>query len=383
MQIEYLIIGGSAAGITAANQILKTNLQSQVLCITAEPEAPYNKCWLVDWVAGEKAEDQLRLVIHSSLQLWTGVRVTKLDVQSQVAYCADGRQVSYQKVLLAMGVQPVCLPIPGIDLSHVFNFHTQQDAQKILNFVSNHQARSAVVVGAGLTGLEIADALQRAGLQVTVVDRADRPLMRQADLAGSSYLQGLMDRAGLRFCGQQQVAQIEPEQVRLASGEIIPADLVVMAVGVRPSALEIIGGELEQERGYARVNASLQTNLSNIWAAGDLILAPDLLTGQLVPTCSWPDAIQQGRLAAQSMLGQEVAYPGMLPIAVTHLFGQELVSCGDLTGENQLLEQVAGSYRKITVDLDGKIAGFLLIGDVELYPKLRRAILTNQRLDSV
>ncbi len=383
MQVEYLVIGGSAAGITAANQILKVNPQAQLLCITAEQGRPYNKCWLVDWVSGERADDQLQLVVHPNLQIWAGVRVSKLDVLQQIAYCDDGRQVSYQRVLLATGVQSVQLPIVGVRLPHVFNFHTKLDAQRILGWVESANVKQVVVIGAGLTGLEVADALGRIGLQVAVVDQFNRPLARQADVAGSNYLLNLMKQAGILFLGDQQVSCITSEQVELASGKTIGADLVVLAVGARPNQIQIVGGDLVCDRGYVLVNQALQTSLPNIWAAGDLILAPDLLTNQLVSTCSWPDAVQQGRLAAQSMLGQVVDYAGMLPIAVTSLFGQDLVSCGNLMGENRFGEQIVSSYRKVTVGQDGLITGFLLIGEVGLYPQLRRAILANQRLDSL
>ena len=268
-------------------------------------------------------------------------------------------------------------PKDGI-LSHVQFIHDFADAQKILNFVEQQNAKRAVVIGAGLTGLECADALARLGLQVSVVERADQVLSKHVDKVGAQKIEGLMRDFGVDFYGDQEVIGIDDNTVQLKSGKILPADMIVVAVGVRPNKIEVKSGEFEGLGGYLKVDECLLTNLPDVWAAGDMIVAPDILTGQLSPSCSWPDAMMQGNIAAQNMVGRERKYPGILSIANSHFFGQDFISCGNLEGENSLQGDFASSYQKCITDGDGLVSGFVLVGDISKYPALRRAILTKQ-----
>jgi len=384
-QTKYLIIGGSAAGISAANTLAKLEPQARILCITAEQVKPYNKCFLVDWLVGEKERAQLDLQLNPQVELWLGLKVLSLDVQAKIAYLSDGNLVGYEKALLAIGAQAFRPEIPGIlENTNVFNFHDEQDVSSLSDFIVQKKPKKAIVIGAGLTGLECADALWRCGLKVTVLERSGQVLGKLVDQVGAKKIAEFMHDLEIGLYLNTSISMISPEQVTLNSGEIIKADLIVLAAGVRPNKLEILNGELDCLGLHLRVNSYLQTNLPSLWAAGDLIAVPEIITGKIAPSCSWPDAMQQGCYAAQNMADQHKAYPGMLQVANSHFFGQDLISFGvlelkqDNLGLNSHVHGQAKNYQKLLLDQDSQLKGALLIGDTTSYPALKRAILTRQ-----
>lgn len=389
IQVKYLIVGSSAAGISAANILAKIEPNTQILCVTAESSAPYNKCFLVDWLAGEKESDQVLLVVNPQIKFLFNTKVIAINPDIQVAYLSNGDSVSYQKALLAIGVQAFVPPIMGIpQAQHVFTFHDFLDTQKVVNFIDYNQPKHAIVIGAGLTGLECADALARKGLQVTVVERSSQVLSKLIDECGAHKLMGWMSDFGVKLELNRSVAQILARQVLLDNGAILLADLVIVAAGVRPNRLEIIGSTLDYWHNYVLVNKQMQTNLPNIWAAGDMVALPDLLKGELVPSCSWPDAMLQGSIAAQTMAGGDKSHPGLFTVANSHFFGKDFISFGSVDACYGLYDKTPskiefiescekpGSYQKIALDQSGLLMGAILIGDISLYPALKRAILT-------
>lgn len=380
-EVKYLVVGASAAGVSAANALVRLDPQARTLCVTAEQVGPYNKCFLVDWLVGERLPNQLDLNLLPAVELQLGMRVISINPQQRVARLSNGDFINYQKCLLAIGAQPFRPPIIGSDLAHVFNFHDFHDVQQLMHFISQNTSKRAIVIGAGLTGLECADALWRLGLRVTVVERSSQVLGSLVDAEGAQHLQVLMQAVGVELRSNLTVAEIKPDGILLDSGEFLDSDLVVVAAGVRPNQIQVEGMDFNRLGQHLLVNEYFQTNLPNVWAAGDVVAVPDLLTGRLVPTCSWPDAMQQGNLAAQSMVGQGRPYQGLLSIAKSKLFGQEIVSFGSLDGDNRYPGQLVGTYRKCLSTPSGLIGGAILIGDLADYPKLRRIALTKQRLE--
>lgn len=382
---KYLIIGGSAAGVSAANALAKLEPGARIVCVTAELVRPYNKCFLVDWLAGEKTASQLDLQLNPQVELLLGLKVISLDVQAKVAQLSNGASIRYDKALLAIGAQAFRPQIPGLlEATHVFNFHDYQDVASLASFIAEQKPKTAVVIGAGLTGLEAADALWRLGLQVTILERSGQVLGKLVDQDGAHKLAALMSDSGVRLYTNSSVQLIESRQVVLDSGEGVPADLVLVAAGVRPNQLTILGGVLAYFGSQVQVNDFLQTNLPDLWAAGDLVAVPEVVTGQILPSSSWPDAMMQGHCAAQNMAEVPKLYPGMLQVANSHFFGQDLISFGCLEQTNGLLalksqvQAASNSYQKLVLDQANQLKAALLIGDTTLYPALRRAVLTKQ-----
>lgn len=376
VQTKYLIIGGSAAGISAGNTLLRLEPGAKVLCVMGQSAQPYNKCFLVDWLAGSKTRTQLDLIVSSQIQFLNN-RVVSLDIQAGIASLDNGKQVKYEKALLAIGVQPFVPEIVGLkQASHVFTFHDLQDTQKMQNFIQVHKSQNVVIIGAGLTGVECADALWRLGLQVTLLERSSQILGKLADEAGAQALEAWILEQNVQIYKNVTVTSINSNAVTLDSGQVIPSDLVVIAAGVRPNKIELVGGELNYLGSYVQVDQYLQTNLPNVWAAGDMVVLPDLLTGQLVPSCSWPDAMLQGNLAANNMVGNVKPFPGLLTIASSHFFGKDFISLGKLNGDWHDLNATQDSYQKKFFNNQNKLQGALLIGDITPYPIIKRTILT-------
>ncbi len=378
LKTKYLIIGGSAGGISAANMLAKLEPDSQIVCVTAELALPYNKCFLVDWLTGEKTPEQLQLRLNPQINLLTGLKVVNLDAHAKIANLSDGRVIAYEKALLAIGVQAFRPNIVGLDLSHVFPFHDYQDVCQIADFIKINQSKNAVVIGAGLTGLECADALVRCGLKVTVLERTNQILGKLVDIAGAQQIMQAMQAQGVALQLDASVTQITQNQVVLDSGVTIQSDLVILAAGVRPNKLPILNGELACFGNYVVVNNHLQTNLPDVWAVGDMVVLPDFLTNELVPSCSWPDAMMQGNYAAQNMAGRRAEYPGLFAVANSHFFGQDFISFGRLDALAGVVKlDQNNTYQKIVTNQAGLVQGACLIGDVSLYPVLKRAVMTS------
>lgn len=413
LKTKYLIVGGSAGGISAANMLAKLEPDAQVMCVTAESTLPYNKCFLVDWLTGDKTADQLQLRLNPQVILLTALKVVSLDVHAKIANLSDGQAIVYEKVLLAIGVQAFRPNIFGLDLRHVFAFHDYHDVLQIADFIKINQPKNAVVIGAGLTGLECADALVRCGLKVSMLERTGQILGKLVDVAGAHYIMQAMQAQGVDLQLNASVAQINQNQVILDSGVTIAADLVILAAGVRPNKLPILNGELACFGNYVVVNNHLQTNLVDIWAVGDMVVLPDFLTNELVPSCSWPDAMMQGNYAAQNMagpkwfdrltmsgpgvtmsgpgvesgvarsgsrasgVGQPAEYPGLFAVANSHFFGQDFISFGKLDAPDGVVKLVQNNtYQKVVTNQAGLVQAACLIGDVSLYPVLKRAVMT-------
>lgn len=382
MLTKYLIIGSSAAGVSAANQLAKLEPNSEILLVGAENANPYNKCFLVDWLAGQKEQKELDLSLNSAVKFLINTKVLSLDVMHRVAVLSDGQHVKYEKALLAIGVSPFIPPIKGLDQApQVFNFHDLRDTQRIQNFIKTHHPKQAIVIGAGLTGLECADALWRMGIGVTIVENGPLLLGKLVDLQASQLLFNLIQNSAVKIYLNSRVEQILFKTLLLSSGLALQADLVILATGVRPNFLQINAGELVYAGNYVAVNSCLQTNLPHLWAAGDLVAVPEFGTGQLVPSCSWPDAVLQGNLAACNMAGLAKNLPGLLSVAKSHFFDLDFVSFGQIRPNEQgagWSNQASQGYQRIFLDSSNMVQGAVLIGDITLFSALKRSILTRQ-----
>ena len=373
---KYLVVGSSAAGISAVNTLAKLDPEGSIWCVTSQAEKPYNKCFLVDLITGQRQMSQIYLPVNLQVNFLYQTKVLSIDNLNQVANLSNGQKISYQKLFLAIGVSPFVPPIKGL-ANNVFKFHDLLDTQSIDQFIKQNEPKRAVIIGAGLTGVECADALWKKGLHVSIIEQSGNILGKLLDANGADFLQNIIRKCGVEIYLNQTLSQITSNQIYLQSGPILPADLIVLATGVRPNGVEMIGQQLDLINGYVLVNQYLQTNIANIWAAGDMAMLPDLLTSSPVASCSWPDAMLQGNLAAQNMVGANKALAGLLPVANSHFFGKDFISFGILP-QATCQHQTDDNYQLINLDQAGLVQGALLIGDISLYPNLKRCLLTKQ-----
>ncbi len=368
----YIVIGQGIAGSTAATMLRKQDPHTPVAVITNELHYVYSRIDLPDIIAGkyEPAASVLRTAedfAKAGIECLMGETAVALLRDEKAVLLSSGRRFQYDKLLLATGSLPVVPPVPGAGAPGVYSLWTLQQAGEI--FDATGKARSAVVVGAGLIGLKTALALKKRGLNVTVIEKLPRLLPRQLDDEASDMLAESVREEGVEILVGMGVDAISVDSGAVsgvnAGGRVFPADLVVMAIGVKPNIGLAVAAGIETGRGIT-VDEFQRTSDPDVYAAGDAAETLDPLTGDRTIPASWPVAVAQGRIAASSMAGGRATYDGMVAMNAVEIGGMPLVSIGDIegrTGDEVLVERRNGAYRKVVIR-DGKIRGVLFLGEI-------------------
>lgn len=303
-----VIVGGGAAGNAAAEMLRRDGYTGRVTLITADESLPYDRPNLSkDYLAGNAPAEWIPLrspgfYAKHQIDVIAEVRATAVDAGARKVSLADGRQIAFDRLLLATGADPVRLTMPGGDLPHVHYLRTLTDSNRIVEAAK--AARSVVVMGASFIGLEVAAALRTRGLEVHVVAPEAQPLEKVMGPEIGAFVRSLHEKRGVVFHLGQSASSVEASSVTLKSGERIAADLVVIGVGVRP-ALELAeAAGLAMDRGVS-VNEFLETSAPGIFAAGDIARWPDPHTGSAIRVEHWVVAERQGQTAARNMLGRK------------------------------------------------------------------------------
>ncbi len=368
----YIVIGQGIAGSTAATMLRKQDPHTPVAVITNELHYVYSRIDLPDIIAGkyEPAASVLRTAedfAKAGIECLMGETAVALLRDEKAVLLSSGRRFQYDKLLLATGSLPVVPPVPGAGTPGVYSLWTLQQAGEI--FDATGKARSAVVVGAGLIGLKTALALKKRGLNVTVIEKLPRLLPRQLDDEASDMLAESVREEGVEILVGMGVDAISVDSGAVsgvnAGGRVFPADLVVMAIGVKPNIGLAVAAGIETGRGIT-VDEFQRTSDPDVYAAGDAAETLDPLTGDRTIPASWPVAVAQGRIAASSMAGGRATCDGMVAMNAVEIGGMPLVSIGDIegrTGDEVLVERRNGAYRKVVIR-DGKIRGVLFLGEI-------------------
>ncbi len=301
-----VIVGAGAAGNCVAETLRREGFQGRIVCLAPEGEPPYDRPNLSkDYLAGNAPEEWIPLHPRSfydehRIEL-VPARATALDPAAKSVTLSDGRSLSYGALVLATGADPVRLPIPGADLPHVRYLRSLADSRALIERAK--EAKRAVVVGASFIGLEVAASLRTRGLEVTVVGPEDRPLGRILGPQLGDFVRSLHEEHGVVFRLGRKPAEITAENVRLDDGEALPADLVVIGVGVRPNLALAQEAGLEIDNGVL-VDEHLRTSAPDVWAAGDLARWPDPWSGERIRVEHWVVAERQGQTVARNLLGR-------------------------------------------------------------------------------
>ncbi|MES9966930.1 MAG: nitrite reductase large subunit NirB [Sedimenticola sp.] len=369
MKEKLVLIGNGMAGVRTLEELLKLSAEKYDISVFGdEPHPNYNRIMLSPVLAGEKQFDEIILnsaewYAEHNITLYSGSPVTQIDRINRKVIAADGTEAEYDRLLLATGSNPFILPVPGHELEGVIGFRTIADVDAMLSAARNHQ--NAVVIGGGLLGLEAASGLLNQGMKVTVIHLPDVLMERQLDEPAAKMLQDELESRGLEIITGANTESLQGdervEKLILKDGREIPADLVVMAVGIRPNISLAREAGLHCERGIV-VNDTMQTFDPSIYAVGECVQHRGETYGLVAPL------FEQGKVCANHLahLGYG-RYDGSSTATRLKVTGVELFSAGKFLGDEGteaivLKDASRGVYKKLVIR-DEKIEGAVLYGD--------------------
>ncbi len=329
---KIIIIGGVAAGATAAAKARRISPTAEIIMLEAGPDISFANCGLPYYIGGDIVS-RSKLILQSpesfkeqyEVEVHTNTLVTAIDrqahqVETTNAINGEVRTFEYTKLILAQGGKPINPTLPGADLDHVFTLWTLEDMDKISNHLEEKKPRSAVVVGGGFIGLEMVEALVKRGLKVNVVEMMPHVMgLMEAETAG--FIENELLAYGVGVHTSAGVTEIKSNSVKLNNGKRLEADMVLLSIGVRPTLQLAIDTGLELgEAGGLLVNAELQTSDPDIYAAGDMVEIEHRVSGKKVRIPLAGPANRQGRIAAENALGGHHQYKGAIGTSVVRVF---------------------------------------------------------------
>jgi nitrite reductase (NADH) large subunit len=380
---RVIIVGGGIAALTAAEHARAADPNVHLTMISREAHLPYFRLNLTRYLAGEIGEERLQLQ-QAAWYEQQGIallqdEVTEIDrVRQEVRLRKDGRVLPYDRLVLASGAHAFVPPIPGASREGVLPLRSLDDARAIIERVG--RGGEAVCVGGGLLGLEVAGALRKRGLRVTVLEGFPSLLPRQlAEPAGrllAEHVEGLDIRVRCGVKVEEILGDEMVKGVRLAGGEVLPADLLVLSAGVRPNSYLARQSGLEVKNGVI-VDDRLFTSDPAILAAGDVAEHRGVLYG------IWPAAYAQGVVAGANAVGGQIEFAGLAPSTRLKVLAVDLFSIGQIhpvDASQPVYEQLEGKTYLRLVCADGRLIGANLYGDTRLAGAIKEAVESRVQL---
>ncbi len=383
MTAKYLIVGASAAGTGAVEAIREMDPIGTIVVVSEEQCTQYSRPMISDFVSGKADVQKMKCRNDSfwkenNAEMRLGKKAVALNLNEKTVTLEDGEKIAYEKLLLATGGKPFVPKMEGQDKDGVFTFTTLADAQRLTEKIDSIQAKSAVVIGAGLIGISVTDALVKRGLRVTVVELQEKILSLLLDAQASDLVEKLIRKTGVNFVTGQSVQKIvgrkENEDavggVILTKGDQLPCDIVIVAIGVIPRIELVAGTPVKTNRGIV-VDEHMQTSVPDVYASGDVAEAYDYILNQnrLLPL--WPLAVLEGKIAGYNMAGLKTGYEGGTNMSSLKYFGVPIVSIGlanpkdDPTLEILVKQDVNRDVYKKLVLKNNFIVGMTLVNRIE------------------
>ena len=373
MQKQRLVVvgNGMASGRTLEELLKYAPDLYDITVFGAEPLPNYNRILLSPVLSGEQALSDIILndlpwYERHGIRLHLNSKVVKLDRTARRVMAEDGTSADYDRLLLATGSKPVILPLPGKELEGVITYRDAEDTRRMIDAASRYG--QAVVIGGGLLGLEAANGLRHRGMEVTVVHLMPWLMERQLDRAAALLLQQSLEARGIRFHLEAKTQAILGDAsrrvcaVQLAGGQTLPAELLVMAVGIRPNTELAESARLHCNGGIV-VTDTMQTFDPRIYAVGECVSHRGVAYGLVAPL------FEMAKVVANHLAQYGIArYCGSVPSTRLKVTGIELFSAGDFQGgagseEIVLSDPAAGVYKKLVIKAD-KLVGSVMYGDV-------------------
>jgi pSer/pThr/pTyr-binding forkhead associated (FHA) protein/NADPH-dependent 2,4-dienoyl-CoA reductase/sulfur reductase-like enzyme len=376
---EYVVIGDGAAGTTAAQYVRKRDPDGSITIYSDDPNAAYYRAALTNYLIGELREDQL-FAVPPDFYARTRVervlaRVSSIDTAARrITLASGGAPVAYDKLCIAAGSVPNPPPFPGNDLAGVMTMRTMQDARAFMEDLRSGRVKRAVVIGGGPLALEWAQGLRARGAEVVYILRGRDFMGGVLDKTGSDLVASRLRAFGCDLRMEEEVAEVigdKQGRVRAValkhSGERIDAQLVCAAIGIRMNTGFLAGSGIEVNKGIP-VDASMQTNVPGVYAAGDVAEVDDPLIGAKRGLGLWEPARLQGRVAGSNMGGGQAAYRVGVMYNATRLYDLDFAGIGrtiEAEGDGVVTDLPKGrgtiAYRKLVIE-EGVLVGAILLG---------------------
>ncbi|MDQ0200443.1 nitrite reductase large subunit NirB [Neobacillus ginsengisoli] len=366
---KLVLVGNGMAGVRCIEEILKLKPDRfDITIFGSEPHPNYNRIQLSKVLQGDTSIKDITIndwnwYEENGILLYPGETVVKIDPVGQFVFTSKERKVNYDKLILATGSLPFMLPIPGADKKGVTAFRDIKDCKEIIEYSKIY--KKAAVIGGGLLGLEAGRGLLNLGMKVDVIHIGDYLMERQLDRTAGQLLQKELEQQGMNFLLEKQTKEIiggeRVEGLRFSDGEVIQADLIVMAVGIKPNVHLAKESGIPVNRGIL-VNDYMETEMANIYAVGECAEHREMVYGLVAPL------YEQGKVLANKLCGiEETPYVGSTVSTQLKVSGVDVFSAGqifedDRTKTMKVFDDYRRIYKKILIQ-NGKIIGSVLFGD--------------------
>jgi nitrite reductase (NADH) large subunit len=399
MRVHTAIIGNGIAGFFAARTLRALDPNRSITLITHEDEYFYSRPLIPHLLAGELSRSDLILSSapfyqEKKIELIKGARVTSVDFAHRKLFLQNKKEIVYNQLLIASGGLPRPLEKAGYRRKGVYPFRTLLDAERIRR--TAQKSKNALVAGGGLVGMKIAHGLNQLGLGTTVIVSSPQVLSRTLDAKAARVFQSLFEERGIRFLFNDEV--IETMERTSSKDQIwgvvtkqkrrIQGDFLVVGKGVNPNVDLFRETSLRIRDGIV-VGSEMKTNLKNIFAAGDVVEAPGLLNGERRVISIWPNAAEQGKIAAHNMAGEHREYLGGLPMNALEFDGLSAISMGLIQPpsgdgyEERFYESPSGKIYQKLVLKENRIVGAVFLQEIRNAGTVLEALRNGMNVEPV
>jgi NAD(P)H-nitrite reductase large subunit len=385
--MKIVIIGAGPAGVSTVETIRQYDRHSEIIMLSAEPSLPYSPPAMAD-----------HFLTNSNVHLWRdsdwleqmsldyrpGTVVSGIQADAHRVKLQSGNTLDYDRLVIATGSR-LYAPVEGSEMPGVHNFKSLSAADAIVKRVKSGDAKTAVIVGAGFIGMEIALLLRELDVAVTQVEMLDQVMSTMLDRDTAAIALELMRQRSvdvrLNTKAEAFLGNGSAEAVRFDSGEVLKGDILIAATGVKPNLQFLQDSGIEHKWGLY-VDDHLRTNLPDVYAAGDVVEVPDRLTGESSVHAVFPNAIEQGRVVGLNLAGYQTPYEGAERMNSLKHLGLPIMAVGLKEGDEILQDKRNGNLRTIYIK-ENRLIGFQLAGDIRAAGILRALMLKGGDIRSI
>ncbi len=378
--MKYVIIGYSVAAVNAIKIIRKFDSLGEIVVVTDEDRI-YSRPLISYYLAGKVSKDKIGFIEYDfekkyNIKVLYSTIVKKVDTKNFKIILSNRETISFDKLLITTGGKPIIPKIDGLenDTAGVFTFTKFSDAENILKYLEKNIVSESVILGGGLIGMKAAEGLLNKNIKLKIVDLTDRLLANTFDKKASNYLEKKLVEQSSEFIKENTITKVTTKNnkivsVTLQNKKVIKTNMLIIAIGVKPNLDIIEKTNIKTDRGIL-VNEHMQTNIKNIYAAGDVAQGKDFLSNTNSVIAIWPVAAKQGKVAGYNIVGKDVSYDGMFAMNSVEILGIPSISFGitnpDIKdSQYKVLSREDKNFYKKIVLKNNKVVGAILINSID------------------